>query len=117
MGRRQRRRQAGTPTTASTTDYTDAEGNILSVRDSVSAGTRAKLQELERSAAASVEDTWQRQGELLFERLVAGWTIAGLPLEGQRDLLGRYRLADGKTRRWVRETLERHAREHGILDS
>ena len=42
---------------------------------------------------------------------VLGWTIAGLPLEGQKELLGRYRMADGDTRSWVRETLERHLAE------
>jgi hypothetical protein len=44
----------------------------------------------------------------MFERLVASWTIAGLPLTGQKELLGRYRMADSETRRWVRDTLERH---------
>jgi hypothetical protein len=36
------------------------------------------------------------------------WEISGLPLTGQKELLGRYRMADGDTRRWVRDTLERH---------
>jgi hypothetical protein len=44
----------------------------------------------------------------MFERLTVSWTIAGLPLTGQKELLGRYRMADSETRRWVRETLERH---------
>jgi hypothetical protein len=38
------------------------------------------------------------------------WEIAGLPLEDQRELLGRYRMADGDTRRWVRATLDDHVR-------
>jgi hypothetical protein len=44
----------------------------------------------------------------MFERLVVSWTIAGLPLTGQKELLGRYRMADPDSRRWVRDTLERH---------
>jgi hypothetical protein len=47
---------------------------------------------------------------MLFERLVVSWTIAGLPLTGQKELLGRYRMADSDTRRWVRERLEEHFR-------
>jgi len=51
---------------------------------------------------------WQRQGELMFERLVVSWTIAGLPLSGQKELLGRYRMASADERRWLRDTLESH---------
>jgi hypothetical protein len=109
MGRRSRRRQAETSKQpVATTDYTDPEGNVLTVRDSLSQGTVRQLEKLAASPGASQEDKWQRRGELLFERLAVGWTIAGLPLEGQKELLGRYRMADGDTRRWVRDTLERH---------
>ena len=107
MGKRSRRqRRAPVPTT----DYRDAEGNVLTLRDSVSAGTLAKLAEPVGSAAASVDDIWRRRTEMLFERFVAGWTIAGLPLKGQKELLGRYRLADEATQRWVRETIDEHVR-------
>ena len=113
MGRRSRRRAGGgenAPAKASTTDYTDAEGNVLTVRDSLSAGTLRKLTEAgdKGRAAATRDDMWQRQGELMFERLVTQWTIAGLPLTGQKELLGRFRMADSDTRRWVRETLDAH---------
>ena len=112
MGKRSRRRQQGAERpAATTTDYTDAEGNVLTVRDSLSRGTLRELEKLRASPAASQEDRWQRRGELLFERLAVGWTIAGLPLEGQKELLGRYRMADANTRRWLRETLERHVAE------
>lgn len=111
MGRRSRRRSSGSEAPrASTTDYTDPDGNVLSVRDSISAGTLRKLSEQPARAAATRDDAWQRQGELMFERLVTGWTISGLPLSGQKELLGRYRMADSETRRWVRETLEEHLR-------
>ncbi|MGH3016637.1 MAG: hypothetical protein ACRDNN_16955, partial [Gaiellaceae bacterium] len=56
------------------------------------------------------EDLAQRRAELLFERLALRWTIAGLPLEGQKELLGRYRMADGDTRAWVAEVVNRHMR-------
>ena len=111
MGKRSRRRQADRKEPVATTDYEDAEGNVLTVRDSLSAGTLRELEKLRSSPAASQEDRWQRRGELLFERLAVGWTISGLPLEGQKELLGRYRMADADTRRWLRDTLERHVAE------
>jgi hypothetical protein len=114
MGRRGRRREQGGKQPVATTDYTDPEGNVLTLRDSLSAGTLRQLEKIESSPGASQEDKWQRRGELLFERLAVGWTIAGLPLEGQKELLGRYRMADGDTRRWVRDTLERHLSERNL---
>jgi hypothetical protein len=48
--------------------------------------------------------------ELLFERLAVSWEIAGLPIESQKELLGRYRMASADERRWVRETLTEHLR-------
>jgi hypothetical protein len=113
MGKRQRRRNRATPAApVATFDYADAEGNVLTLRESVSAGTAAKLREPGGGAAVSADDLWQRRTELLFERFAVGWTIAGLPLTGQRELLGRYRMADQDTRRWVRETLDEHVRRH-----
>ena len=113
MGKRQRRRTRGAPgAPESTTEYRDAEGNVLVLRDSLSAGTLAKLREPQGRAAASAEDVWRRRTELLFERLAVSWEIAGLPLTGQRELLGRYRLADQETQRWVRATLDEHVRAH-----
>jgi hypothetical protein len=112
VGRRSRRRQQGADKEpVSTTDYTDAEGNVLTLRDSLSAGTLRELEKLRSSPAASQEDKWQRRGELLFERLATGWTIAGLPLEGQKELLGRFRMASADERRWLRDTLESHVSE------
>jgi hypothetical protein len=117
MGKRQRKRARGGGEASSsaapvtTTDYTDPDGNVLTLRDSVSAGTVRKLRDIDASAASSAEDRWQRREELLFERFAVRWEIAGLPLEGQRELLGRYRMADGETRRWVRGVLDAHVRE------
>lgn len=99
---------------AQTTDYRDADGNVLTLRNELSAGTLRKLRKLDTRPGESVEDRWQRREEFLFERLVVSWEIAGLPLEGQKELLGRYRMASADERRWVRETIERHLRERGI---
>jgi hypothetical protein len=110
MGRRSRRRGGGDSAPASSTDYRDAEGNVLTLRDELSAGTLRQLDELESRPAASADDRWQRRVELLFERLAVRWDIAGLPLDSQRELLGRYRMASADERRWVRETLSEHLR-------
>ena len=107
-----KRRQRGRAAPQPTSDYTDAEGNVLTLRDSVSAGTVAKLQEPVGVAASSREDLWARRTEMLFERFAVSWTIAGLPLKGQKELLGRLRLADQETQRWVRETVAEHVRRH-----
>ena len=96
-----------------TVDYTDAEGNVLTLRQSLSAGTIRKLAEGPATAATTQEDAWHRRSELLFERLAVRWEIAGLPLEGQKMLLGRYRMADPATQEWVRRTIAEHV-EHFI---
>jgi hypothetical protein len=110
MAKRKKRRQQRAPTV--TIDYTDPEGNVLGLRDSLSAGTIAKIGEPPTSAAASIEDAWLRREEALFERLVVSWEIAGLPLEDQKMLLGRYRMADAETKRWVRQTIATHLERH-----
>ncbi len=97
---------------APTVDYTDPEGNVLSLRGSLSAGTIRKIGEPPSSAAASLEDAWQRRSEALFERLAVRWEIAGLPLEDQKMLLGRYRMADAETQGWVRQTIATHLENH-----
>lgn len=114
MGRRARRRRregAGEAlASASTSNYVDADGNVLTLRDALSAGTLLKLERLEARPAASVEDRWQRRVELLFEHLAVRWEIAGLPLEGQGELLGRYRVASAEERARVRQALAEHLR-------
>jgi hypothetical protein len=109
VGRRSRRRgQSGPP--AGTTDYRDPEGGVLTLRDELSAGTLSELEQLGARPGASAEDLRQRRQELLFERLAVRWEIAGLPLESQKELLGRYRMASADERRWVREALTEHLR-------
>ena len=115
MGRRSRRRarEGGQPLAGSaTSDYPDDEGNVLTLRDELSARSVAMLAaEPGGGAGASAEDRWQRRRELLFERLAVRWTIAGLPIERQGELLARLRMASAEERRWVRETIDRHVRE------
>ncbi len=107
--RKQKRRpRQKTPTV----DYVDAEGNMLTLRQSLSAATIAKLGEGPATAATSQEDAWHRRSELLFERLAVRWEIAGLPLTEQSMLLGRYRMADSLTQQWVRETIATHLERH-----
>lgn len=96
----------------STSSYTDDEGNTLVLRDGLSPGSIAKVQEQIGNQAYSVDDLWQRKVELIFERLAVSWEIAGLPLDDQKMLLGRYRMGTPDERRWVRETIEAHLEKH-----
>jgi hypothetical protein len=113
MGRRNRRRQAGADKVpASVSEYTDDEGNVLTLRDELSPGTLRALDQLDAKPGASTEDRWQRRCELLFERLAVRWEIAGLPIESQKELLGRYRMASFDERRRVRDLLDEHLRAH-----
>jgi hypothetical protein len=106
--RRKRRPREKAPTV----DYADAEGNTLTLRQALSAGTIAKLKEGPATAATSQDDAWRRRSELLFERLAVRWEIAGVPLEEQKMLLGRYRMADSATQEWVRRTMAEHVERH-----
>jgi hypothetical protein len=114
LGRRQRRRrregEQDEPLAGGTSDYADADGNVLTLRDSLSGGTLRQLQRLDAKPAATADDRWQRRVEFLFERLAVRWEIAGLPLDSQKELLGRFRMASTEERRRVREILTRHLR-------
>ncbi len=111
MGKRQRRRarSGGAPASSATT-YPFGEDGSITLRDELSAGTLRTLDKLDAQPAASADDRWQRRVEVLFERLVVSWEIAGLPMEGQRELLGRFRMASPEERRLVREALAEHLR-------
>ena len=115
--RRARRGEQAPATPATTTDYRDDEGNVLTLRDSLSERTLRKLADLDAKPAASAEVRWQRRVEFLFERLAVRWEIAGLPLEGQKELLGRYRMASSGERQQVRKALAEHLSErHPEID-
>lgn len=127
MGRRSRSRArrghpgAGTrdgahAVSAPESEYTDAQGNVLVLRGSLTLGARREYAQTVSGetarAAATQEDAWQRAVELLFERLAVSWDIAGVPIERQRDLLVRLRAASPEERAWVREVLREHCAEH-----
>src|SRR3954466_5375380 len=95
-----------------TVDYTDPEGNVLTLRQSLSPRTVKKIQKPHRKDAGSGEDVWARRNEMLFEHLTVSWEISGLPLDDQKMLIGRYRMADSGEKQWVRETIDRHVQEH-----
>lgn len=107
MPRKRREREP-----ASTTDYADAEGNVLTLRDSLSAGTIKKIAKAREQGAATVDDDWRRRTEMLFERLAVRWEIAEMPIDDQKLLIGRYRMADAETQAWVRRTLTEHVESH-----
>jgi hypothetical protein len=113
VGRRARRQER---LTAPLSDYTDPEGNVLSLRGSLTPGARLEYaQALSGSSgrpSQTREDAWQRALELLFERLAVRWTIAGAPIERQRELLARLRAASAEQRAWVRDALREHCEEH-----
>ncbi len=106
--RRKRDRREQAPTF----DYADGEGNVLTLRGELSSGTIAKLAETSSQPGVSQEDVWHRRSEMLFERLVVSWEISGLPLDDQKLLLGRYRMADAETQSWVRRTIAAHLERH-----
>jgi hypothetical protein len=111
-----RRGRARERLSAPTSDYTDAEGNVLTLRGSLTAGARREYAQTlagERGGpAATREDAWQRALELLFERLTVRWTIAGAPIERQKELLARFRVASAAEREWIRDVLRQHCAEH-----
>ena len=105
MAKRKQRRERRP---AATSEYVDGDGNVLELRQELSRSSVRKIGERPKSAAASIDDAWARREEMLFERLAVSWTIAGLPLDDQKMLLARYRMASGEERRWVRETIAAH---------
>ena len=98
MGKRSRNRRV-----VQTTDYTDDEGNVLTLRH-----TDANVPEPHVTAAASADDVLARRNEIRFERYVVRWVISGLEYEKQKELLARYRMADRATQDWVQRTIDRH---------
>jgi len=89
---------------------------VLSLRGSLTPGSRLEyaqaLAGIGARASSTREDVWQRAGELLFERLAVRWVIADAPIERQRELLARFRVASPQERAWVRDVLREHCAEH-----
>jgi hypothetical protein len=110
VGRRRRQEQRE-KLVAPTSEYRDENGSVLVLRGSLTPGAR---REYARTLDGGLEreDAWQRATELLFERLAVSWTIAGLEITRQKELLGRYRMASIDERRFVRDSLRAHLAEH-----
>ena len=85
---------------------------MLTLRGSLTPGTRRQYAEALAGSPLSREDAWQRAVELLFEQLATRWEIAGAPIERQRELLARFRAASPEERAWVRKTLRDHCAQH-----
>jgi len=58
VGRRSRRRGQREGPPVATSDYRDADGNVLTLRDELTSGTLRQLHELDSKPAASAEDRW-----------------------------------------------------------
>ncbi len=111
---KRRRREA--KLRAPSSDYTDAQGNVLTLRGSLTPGSRMRYAQTLAGtggrASDTQEDAWQRAVELLFERLAVRWSIAGAPIEKERELLARFRVASAEERAAVREALREHCARH-----
>ncbi len=108
MGRRNRQRSK---LAAPTSRYPDNEGNLLVLRGSLTPKARQEYAAV-LAGGLDREDAWQRALELLFERLAVSWTIAGLEISRQKDLLVRYRVATAAERQFVRDALREHVAEN-----
>jgi len=105
MGKRNR---AAGRISAPSSDYRDADGNVLTLRGSMSPLTRHKYKSVLHDQSVSTDDSWHRAVEFLFERLAVRWTIHDVPTEGQKELLMRYRIATAQERHWIRDVLREH---------
>lgn len=109
MGKRNR---AAGRISAAPSDYEDADGNVLTLRGSMSPLTRRKYASILHDQRKSTDDSWQRAVEFLYERLVERWTIYDVPTDGQKELLQRYRIATSEERRWIRDVMREHLTIH-----
>ncbi len=109
---KRRNRQPAAPST----DYRSAGGDqTLTLRGAMTAKTREQYRQ-ETSpagvrAAMSTDDIRERALEFLFERLVKGWTIAGVETGRPQELLARYRVATREERDWITSVLREHCAE------
>jgi hypothetical protein len=89
---------------------------VLTLRTAMSPGTRTEYAAVRRgdrsSPSAAREDAWHRAVEFLYERLVTGWAVAGVPTTGQKALLQRLRVATGDERAAIRDALRAHLATH-----
>jgi hypothetical protein len=112
MGKRGRARGKGQKLTAPEREYVSPQGDALVLRGALTPKTRRQYHDVLHGNTLSQEDAWQRAVELLFERLAVRWVVSDVPTEGQRELLGRFRVATTDERRWIRDVLREHVSEH-----
>jgi len=112
MGKRGRARGRAERLEAPTSEYTSEGGDVLTLRGALTPKTRQEYAATFAGNPLSQEDAWQRAVEFLFERLAVRWEISGVPTDGQKALLMRYRVASPDERRFVRDTLREHLAEH-----
>jgi hypothetical protein len=108
VGRRHRQREK---LAAPVIEYRDDDDNVLALRSSLTPASRREYGAVLHGGLER-EDAWRRATELLFERLAVSWTIAGLEITRQNELLGRYRIASEAERQFVRGALREHVGEH-----
>jgi hypothetical protein len=106
MGKRNRQRSKE-QLAAPTSSYAHDDFGVLELRGALTPKTRAEYGDI----GGVREDAWQRQVEFLFERLAVRWTIHDLPIERQKELLGRFRVASADERTWMRAVLREHLAE------
>jgi hypothetical protein len=99
-----------------TVPYTSADGRMtLDLRCAMTPKTRSVYAETVGGgigqAAMTREDVWHRAVEFLFERLVMGWSVDGVPTTGQKALIARFRVASAEERTWIRSVLREHLAE------
>jgi hypothetical protein len=115
MGRRSRARSGHEKLSAPTSDYEDGKDGKLTLRGSLTPGARVEYANVlaggTAAAAATREDSEQRALELLFERLAARWSIAGVVFDRPHELLARLRSASPAERAWVKQALREHCAE------
>ena len=83
---------------------------MLVLRGSLSPASRREYAAV-LAGGLSREDAWQRAVEFLFERLAISWSISGLEVARQQELLRRYRIASSRERQFVRDSLREHVGE------
>src|SRR5919197_4281692 len=112
MGKRSRARGRAERVEAPTGEYRSPGGDVLTLRGAMTPKTRREYAATLSGNPLSKEEAWQRAVEFLFERLAVRWEIAGVPTEGQKALLMRFRVASQDERRFVRDALREHLAEH-----
>ena len=112
MGKRSRARGRAERLEAPTSQYRSETGDVLVLRAALTPKTRQEYAATFAGNLLSQEDAWQRAVEFLFERLAVRWTVSGVPTEGQKPLLMRFRAATTGERAWIRSVLREHLAEH-----